>query len=95
LKASTKSISTVQEITVIDIRPGFVKTKKLNGDKIFWVSPVDKACNQIIVGIQNKQSIVYVTRRWRLIAWMLKLLPAWCITGCNQQRSIEDGQTFP
>lgn len=63
------------EIIVTDIRPGFVDTDMAKGEGRFWVASVDKASRQILKTIKNKRKIVYITRRWRLIAILLKLLP--------------------
>lgn len=62
-----------QGIHVTEIRPGFVDTAMAQGEGLFWVAPVDKAARQILRGIQRKRKVVYITRRWRLIAWLLKL----------------------
>lgn len=62
-------------ITVTDIKPGFVKTAMAKGDGIFWAAPADKAAMQIYIAIKRKAAGVYITRRWRLIAWLLKVIP--------------------
>lgn len=62
-------------ITVTDIKPGFVDTKMAKSDDLFWVAPVDKAAEQIIRAIDKKKSYAYITKRWRLIAWVLKAVP--------------------
>lgn len=64
-----------EQIIVTDIRPGFVDTKMAQGDGLFWVMPVDKAVSQIYKAILNKRKVVYVTKRWRIIAAVLKLIP--------------------
>ena len=63
------------KIIVTCIEPGFVATKMAKSDKLFWVVPVDKAARQIISAIEKKKRKVYISRRWRLIAWILKNLP--------------------
>ena len=60
---------------ITDIRPGFVDTDMAKGGGKFWVVPVKKASSQIYSALRRKKDIVYVSRRWRLIAWILKLLP--------------------
>jgi short-subunit dehydrogenase len=60
-------------IYITDLRPGFVDTDMAKGDGKFWVAPVDKAASQIIRAIKSKRRVVYVTRRWRLIAVILRL----------------------
>jgi short-subunit dehydrogenase len=65
-------------IYVTDIQPGFVDTRMAQGDKIFWRASTNKAARQIYRAIQRKKPHAYVTRRWRLIAWVLKIMPNWC-----------------
>jgi len=62
-------------IVVTEICPGFVATGMAKGDGVFWAAPVEKAATQIYRAIANKRPHAYITRRWRLIAWVLKLLP--------------------
>jgi len=65
----------LKKITITDIRPGLVKTRMAKGDGQFWVAPPKKAAEQILNVIKKKRKIAYVTRRWLLIAIVLKLLP--------------------
>jgi short-subunit dehydrogenase len=62
-------------ITITDIKPGFVKTAMAKGDGIFWAAEADKAAMQIYRAIQGRKDSSYITRRWRLVAWIVKLLP--------------------
>ena len=64
-------------ICVTEVQPGFVDTDMAKGDGLFWVAPVSKASRQIIYVIQMKRSHVYVTKRWHLIAWVLRVIPNW------------------
>ncbi|MFA5363227.1 MAG: SDR family NAD(P)-dependent oxidoreductase [Candidatus Omnitrophota bacterium] len=64
-------------ITVTDIQPGFVDTEMAKGEGLFWVVPVDKAAEQIYVAIKNKRKHAYVSKRWRLFAVVLKIMPNW------------------
>lgn len=64
-----------EPIFVTDIRPGFVDTEMAKGDGLFWVMPVEKAVKQIFKAIVDKKKVAYVTKRWRLIATILKLMP--------------------
>jgi short-subunit dehydrogenase len=66
-----------QKIFVTCIEPGFVDTRMAKSDRIFWITPVDKAARQIIKAIQRKKRKVYVSRRWRLVAFFLKWAPGW------------------
>lgn len=62
-------------ITITDIRPGFVDTKMAQGKYIFWKASKEVAALQIYQAIKKKKSVAYVTKRWRLIAWILKCIP--------------------
>ena len=64
-----------KNITVTCIEPGFVDTKMAKSKKLFWVVPVDKAARQIIRGIERKKRKVYISRRWRIVAWIMKWIP--------------------
>lgn len=63
-------------IHVTDIRPGFVDTAMAKGDGLFWVSPLAKAGIQIYNAIEKKSQIVYITRRWRFVAFILRAIPS-------------------
>ncbi len=65
------------DISVTDIQPGFIKTKMAKGNGQFWVAPVEKAVKQIYRAIQYKKRRAYITRRWWLIAKMMKWMPYW------------------
>jgi short-subunit dehydrogenase len=62
-------------ILITDIRPGLVDTKMAKGEGLFWVMPLEKAVYQMYKAIVNKRNVVYVTKRWRIIALLLKLIP--------------------
>ncbi|MDQ7949475.1 MAG: SDR family NAD(P)-dependent oxidoreductase [Pedobacter sp.] len=63
------------QLTITDVRPGFVATDMAKGDQKFWVARPEKAALQILDAINRKRNVIYVTRRWRIIAWLLKILP--------------------
>jgi short-subunit dehydrogenase len=62
-------------ITITDARPGFVDTAMAKGGGLFWVAPVHKAAEQIFEAIKQKKNVVYITKRWRLIALLLRIIP--------------------
>jgi short-subunit dehydrogenase len=64
-----------KNVSVTCIEPGFVNTKMAKGNKFFWVVPVEKAAGQIIKAIEKKKRKVYVSRRWWIIAKLLKWMP--------------------
>ncbi|MGF1669742.1 MAG: SDR family NAD(P)-dependent oxidoreductase [Balneolaceae bacterium] len=64
------------DITITDIRPGFVESEMTEGnEKLFWMASTKKASQQILNAIEKKRNIVYITRRWRLFAWLVKIIP--------------------
>ena len=62
-------------ITITDVRPGFVDTAMAKGEGLFWVAPVQKAAEQIFEAIKQRKKVVYITKRWRLIAFLLRIIP--------------------
>lgn len=62
-------------IYLTDIQPGFVNTAMAKGEGKFWVAPVQKAAQQIYTGIQNKKRKVYITKRWGVIAAIMRIIP--------------------
>ncbi|HCT93914.1 MAG: oxidoreductase [Bacteroidetes bacterium GWE2_39_28] len=70
-----KAKTTGGKISVTDVRPGFVDTAMGNGDGAFWIAPVEKASKQIVRAIDNKRGVVFVTKRWRIVSILLRLIP--------------------
>ena len=66
-----------KDIGIICIEPGFVNTNMAKGYKKFWVVPLEKAARQIITGIEKKKQKVYVSKRWWLVARLMRLTPFW------------------
>lgn len=67
-------------ITVTDIRPGFVDTPMTKQNKgMFWVATPEKAATQIAEVIASKNRIAYITKRYILIAIILKIIPEWLL----------------
>lgn len=62
-------------VVVTDVQPGFVDTAMAKGDGLFWMASPEKAAHQIFDAIRKRRKHVYVTRRWRVIAWVLRVLP--------------------
>lgn len=62
-------------IFITDVRPGFVDTAMAKGEGQFWVSTIDKAAKQVFSAIKQKKKVAYITKRWTLIAVLLKILP--------------------
>ncbi|MDQ7048398.1 MAG: SDR family NAD(P)-dependent oxidoreductase [Enterobacterales bacterium] len=72
-----KFIKMKLSIQVTDILPGFVDTPMGQSKQRFWVVSTDKAANQIIRAIEKNKKLAYISKRWRLIAWLMKILPDW------------------
>ena len=72
-----KSYKLKLPIFLTDVRPGFVDTEILMGnkDKLLWVAPLEKACKQIVDGIDRKSKILYITKRWKIISLLIKIIP--------------------
>jgi short-subunit dehydrogenase len=67
-------------VYVTDIRPGYVDTPMTKHNKgMFWVATPEKAAQQIVVAIAARKKVVYVTKRYQIIALLLNLLPEWLI----------------
>ena len=64
-----------KNIVITDIKPGFINTKMAKGNGRFWVAPPAKAVKQIIKGIEARKRVVYITKRWWLIAQLMKIIP--------------------
>ncbi len=62
-------------LTITDVRPGFVDTAMAKSEQKFWISTPQKAALQIYDAIKSKKDVIYVTKRWRLIALILKMIP--------------------
>ncbi|HSQ46557.1 MAG TPA: SDR family NAD(P)-dependent oxidoreductase [Lutibacter sp.] len=63
------------EIYVTDIQPGFVDTSLALGTT-FWMASAEKAAKQIYAAIKLKKKKAYITKRWRLVAFVLKIVPS-------------------
>lgn len=63
------------DIFVTDIQPGFIDTAMALGDT-FWMASLDKATKQIYSAIKKKKRKAYITKRWGLVAFVLKIVPA-------------------
>ena len=63
-------------IAVTTVEPGFVDTPMVQGSPI-WTATVEKAVAQLVPAILNKKGHIYITKRWRYVAWLLNLMPKW------------------
>jgi len=70
-----KATNLKEQIFITDIRPGLINTEMAKGEGLFWVMPVEKTARQIYAAIKKKKKIAYVTKRWKLIAAIIKRIP--------------------
>lgn len=59
-------------IRVTEIRPGLVETRMAKGEGLFWVMPLEKVSRQIIKAIDSKKKLCIVTKRWRILNFIVK-----------------------
>ena len=72
------------DIAITDVKPGFVESEMTEGKPgMFWVGKTDKAVRQMLSDIEKRKSYSYITRRWRLIAWLIKMTPNWVLDRLN------------
>jgi len=62
------------KIHVTNILPGYVDTDIIKGDT-FWMASVDKATKQIFTAIKQKKRKAYITKRWAMVAFVMKIAP--------------------
>ena len=62
------------KIYITNILPGYVDTDIITGPT-FWMAPLDKAVKQIYTAMQKKKRKAYISKRWRLVAFMMKIVP--------------------
>jgi short-subunit dehydrogenase len=71
-----KSNHSDADITVTNILPGFVRSELTQDKKgMIWVSSAKKAAIQIADAIEDQKDKAYITKRWQLIVWLIKLTP--------------------
>lgn len=66
-----------KNIAITCVEPGFVDTAMAKGNKRFWLVPTEKAVRQMIDAIDKKKRKVYVSKRWWLVAKLMRLTPFW------------------
>ncbi|HEY0434879.1 MAG TPA: SDR family NAD(P)-dependent oxidoreductase [Chitinophagaceae bacterium] len=66
-------------ILISDLLPGYISTKPLQTPRRFWEATPEKAASQIYRAIRRGRRRTYITRRWALIAFVVRLVPffAW------------------
>jgi short-subunit dehydrogenase len=62
-------------IAVTEAQPGFVDTPMMKTDRPFWVATPAQAAAQILRAVERRAKHAYITRRWGLIAFLLRRRP--------------------
>jgi hypothetical protein len=63
-------------VHVTEVLPGFVATPMISYKKgVFWVMSPKKAAACIYAAIKRKRKKAYITKRWFLVAMLLRMLP--------------------
>ncbi|HEV8027417.1 MAG TPA: SDR family NAD(P)-dependent oxidoreductase [Stellaceae bacterium] len=62
-------------IAVTEAQPGFVATAMMQSERVFWVASAAVAAQQIMRAIRRRRKHAYITRRWAIIALLLRCLP--------------------
>jgi len=65
-------------ITITTIEPGFIKTPMVHGNPL-WMAPVEKGVTQMVAGLLKKKNHIYITKRWRYVAFVADLMPHWLL----------------
>lgn len=66
---------TKSNVVITDIKPGLVDTAMAKGEGLFWVMPLEKTSKQIYKAINRKKKIALVTKRWKLLSILFRILP--------------------
>lgn len=64
-----------KDITVTDVRPGYIATKMAKSGRIFWALSPQTAARRIVKAMEQKKRITYLSKRWWLIAQLIRVLP--------------------
>lgn len=70
-----KAFKNLPSLTITEIRPGLVDTAMAKGDGLFWVMPTNVVVKQILRAINKKQATCIVTKRWRIVHFIMRHLP--------------------
>ena len=64
-------------VHVITVKPGFVRTRMTEGMKLIGPLTVEAPVvgEAILNAVQNQADVVYVSRKWQLVMFIIKSLP--------------------
>lgn len=70
-----RAAKSASRVHVTEVRPGLADTAMAKGEGLFWVMPVERVVDQTLRAVYRGRRTAVVTRRWRLVAWLLRWLP--------------------
>ena len=70
-----KAFKNLPSLRITEVRPGLVDTAMAKGDGLFWVMPTNVVVKQILRAINKKQATCIVTKRWRIVHFIMRYLP--------------------
>ena len=71
------SIRNLRNISITDIRPGFVSTPLISGSNYPMQLRADKVAVKIVRSIEHRRSVVTIDWRYRLLVFCWRLIPRW------------------
>lgn len=69
-----------KRIIVTEIIPGYMDTQMGRGDRLFWISDLEKAARQTKTAIDRRKRRAFISKRWRLVYHLYRFLPAFLYT---------------
>lgn len=63
------------QTTITEIRAGSTRTQMMKGEGHFWINTPQKAAKEILRAIKKKKAVYYVSRRWMIIGFLMKIMP--------------------
>ncbi len=71
-----KAAAEKKDITITDIRPGFIDTPMTKGQKgMFWVVDSSYAARLIADAIEAKRTVAYIPAKWALASFVMRFVP--------------------
>ena len=64
-------------VHVVTVKPGYVRTRMTDGmdlPDVLTAEP-DEVADAVLRAIRRRRGVVYVRRRWRLLMWVVRLIP--------------------
>ncbi len=72
-----RAVRSGKPIYITEACPGFVDTAMMKAERPFWVASAAEAARHIVRAAEKRRRLAFITPRWRLVAWIQRLLPDW------------------